>query len=582
MINEAYLKIRIITLSALLLNSQALSASFATSPSIPGAVMPEQVDRALSMPLKTKFRAHPFSHAFIPAEKTTFPTSEQAKKLTFKLNAIQLEGNHVFSTEQLAPLYQDKLGKVISVSDLFTIVQTITNFYRNNGYIISRAIVPPQAIKGGVVKVQVIEGKIATVNIVGHPHKAKFILQIYGDQIKKSQPLKINNLEKYLFLANELPSTQVRAILGPSQTTVGASDLTLVTTNTPISGYFSYDNYGNRYIGPQQFTTNIGLNSFARSGDLAQFTYVKTAKGGELTFFDANYATPIGTHGLRGSLGGTLTHTHPLFALTPVQMTGETESYYTTLQYPLIRTHSQSLTIQGGANYLDSAVNTFSFPFYTDHIRSVNITGIYNFLDRWEGTNLVSLDFNKGLPLAGYTSNSDPNTALTSRPGATGNYLKFNLQAVRMQRFNFNSRLSIYGLLKGQWTPNSLLSFEQFSVGGSQLGRGYDVAEIIGDKGAAGTLEIRYDIGYGRFYLQSLQLYGFYDAGVVWDFKHLGTTPTRQTATSAGIGSRIFFTKNLSGNLMFAQPLSKQVAAEELIGRGKCPRIFFSIAASSS
>jgi len=33
----------------------------------------------------------------------------------------------------------------------------------------------------------------------------------------------------------------------------------------------------------------------------------------------------------------------------------------------------------------------------------------------------------------------------------------------------------LYGLFKGQWAFNPLLASEQFTFGGSQLGRGYDV-----------------------------------------------------------------------------------------------------------
>ncbi len=73
--------------------------------------------------------------------------SPEAQKIKFKLGDIELVGNHVISTQVLSLLYKDKIGKEITVADLFAIVQNITNFYRNNGYIISRAILPPQHVK---------------------------------------------------------------------------------------------------------------------------------------------------------------------------------------------------------------------------------------------------------------------------------------------------------------------------------------------------------------------------------------------------------------------------------------------------
>ena len=112
---------------------------------IPGAAQPEQVGRALmqQQPVST------------PKQKTPSPLGPEAEKIKFLLNDIILAGNHVYTKEQLRPLYASKLHTQVSVAELFEIVQGITNYYRNNGYIISRAILPPQHVKNGVVHVQI-------------------------------------------------------------------------------------------------------------------------------------------------------------------------------------------------------------------------------------------------------------------------------------------------------------------------------------------------------------------------------------------------------------------------------------------
>ena len=134
--------------------------------------------------------------------------------------------------------------------------------------------------------------------------------------------------------------------------------------------------------------------------------------------------------------------------------------------------------------------------------------------------------------------------------------------------------------IPGQWAFMSLLAEEQFTFGGSILGRGYDVAEIIGDRGAAGSLELRYDYSLPKIKLQTIQFYAFYDAGEMWNYELVGGTPLKQSGTSTGFGARFAFNKYISGNVMWTQVLTKQIAAEELIGRGKRPRVFFSILAS--
>jgi hemolysin activation/secretion protein len=134
-------------------------------------------------------------------------------------------------------------------------------------------------------------------------------------------------------------------------------------------------------------------------------------------------------------------------------------------------------------------------------------------------------------------------------------------------------------LLRGQWAFTTLLSSEQFTFGGSSLGRGYDPAELIGDKGIAGTIEARYDLPVGKI-VQALQLYTFYDFGEIWNIKTGPGSPGKLSGTSAGFGTRFYFTKYVSGNLMWTQTLTKQVAAEELIGEGRRPRTWFSIIAA--
>jgi hemolysin activation/secretion protein len=544
---------------------------------LPGSVLPEQVSKSLSKrPQTTSGEVLPPVVSPAPADNSVL--GEQAKKIKFKLNGVVLSGNHVYTSKDLAPLYKDKIGKTISVADLFSVVQALTNYYRNNGYIISRAVLPPQHVKDGVVNIQIVEGYIDKVEISGHPKGAKCIVKAYGDEIRRCPPLDIKRMERYLLIANELPSTQVKAVLSPSKSQTGAADLILMTENTPVTGYVSYDNYGTRYIGPQQMTANVGFNSFLSSGDSTQFTMTKTPKGGELTYNDINYSMPIDPYGTKWSVGSTRAHTHPLFVLQPTQTDGLNNNYYTSFSFPVIRSRTQSLTVTTGFNFLDSEVTQLDQELYTDHVRSFDIGTSYNFADRWYGANLLGANFRQGLPILGYSSNYNPQTALTSRPGGRGDYTKFSIGATRLQAIT--GPFSAYLVFRGQWAFNPLLASEQFSFGGSQLGRGYDVAELIGDRGIASSIELRYDRNIQKFWIQTLEPYVFYDGGAIWNYKQIGGTPTKQTGLSTGIGLRFYATKYISGNMMWTQPITKQVAAEQIIGQGKRPRLFFSLVAN--
>ena len=560
-----------LTVALMLINMSADAAI------LPGAAMPDTVSRSLKSQEPQPKRATPQN---IQEHQTQQSKAQQeaAMKIKFTLNGVILEGNHIYSTSQLSPLYKKQMHKTITVADLFVIVQGITNYYRNNGYIISRAVLPPQHVQDGVVKIQVVEGYLDKAKVIGDAKGAKCIVRAFGKEITKCRPLKLARMEEYLTLANEVPSTEVKAILAPSKTETGAADLVLNTTNHPITGYVSYDNYGTRYIGPQQMTANLALNSFILSGDSLQGTVTKTPKGNELSFSDVNYNTAIINEYTRLLVGSTRAHTFPLFVLESSQIDGLNNNYYSTLTYPLIRDRIQTWNISAGFNVLDSYVTSLGVKLYTDHIRSLDLGTAYSFADRWYGSNSLAADFRQGLPIWGYTTDTNQATAQTSRPGGVAQYTKLTFQASRLQAVH--GPISLYGLVKGQYAFDPLLSSEQFTFGGNPIGRGYDVAELIGDKGLAGSLELRYDVGVGHLYLQSLQPYVFYDAGMIWNRLIAPGSPGKLSGTSAGVGLRFFMNKYVSGNFMWTQTLTKQVAAEEYIHQGRRPRLWFSLIAS--
>ncbi len=564
-----------------------LWADLAPSP-LPATVMPEQVSRSFSQPsMQPKLPGAPIQR---PEAQPIVNNAlaEKAKNLHFRLNKIILEGNHVYTDAVLRPLYQDKLNKVITVLDLFQIAQNITAFYRDNGYILSRAIIPPQHVANGVVKIQIIEGYISSVTVFGSPRGAAKLVKSMGDRIAAAHPLQVQVMERYLTLANEIPATHVKAVLAASKTVPAGADLGLETTNQPITGSLSYNNYGTRYIGPQQMTANVSGNSLIRSGDAINMTASKTPRGIEMTYADLNYNSPLGSGGSRLILGGNYTHTHPLFVLQSQKVDGATNNYYGNFQFPLIRERARLLTLATNFNYMDSAVNEYgNVQLYTDHLRPLSINGTYNFSDQWLGANLIYGEFKQGLPIFGYSSNTNEYTATTSRPGGRGAFTKIDGLMSRIQ--SIKGPVSLYGVVKGQWAFNPLLSSEQFVYGGSELGRGYDPAELIGDKGAAASLEARYDWNPSWTALQHMQFYIFYDFGAVWNMILNEGLLAKATALSTGVGTRFYINRYINGNLMWAQPITAPVTtltetSQVVIngqtinqGNGFAPRVFFNI-----
>lgn len=586
-----------ITQTALILFTiTSLSFTNATkaAPSIPSGFAPASLLPSSTLPERagSNFSTQPQGLTNAPRLQTPqAPKTEsnalgaEAEKIQFKLVRIILKGNHVYSEAQLSTLYKDKVGKLITVAELQDFVQSITNYYRNNGYILSRAVLPPQHVNNGIVTIQIIEGYIDRVNVVGLPKGAKPLLQAYGQKITQARPLHIKIMEHYLLLANEIPGVQVKAVLEPSKTKTGASDLNLVAATKIFSGYISHDNYGTLYIGPNQVSVGGEADSIFRPGDSTQFSWVTATRPQELKFFQVTHSTPLGDDGARAIFSANQSLTRPGLILQHIlKIDGISNTFNGTLQYPLIRSRIQNLTVDAAFNYIDSRVTTLqaSFPLYNDHLRTVRMGGNYDRTDSWQGSTSIAMHVEKGMDWLGATPVSQSTSGQTSRYGASGHFAKIDMQLSRLQQFG-TSRYSAFLVMNGQYALEPLLASEQFAFGGAAqaLGRGYDPAEIIGDRGLAGSVELRMLTTPGKQFLQTAQLYAFYDAGVIWNAKQVVAQNKKDSATSAGFGSRFSFTRNLIGNLMVAQPLTRQVQALSVFGNGRKPRVFFSFTASA-
>ncbi|MEO0348280.1 MAG: POTRA domain-containing protein, partial [Pseudomonadota bacterium] len=89
---------------------------------------------------------------------TVDTTPNDLNKIKFTLNTVKIEGNTVISDEILQQHYQPYLGQKVAATILWQIADNITKHYREQGFFLSKAIVPAQKIERGDIKLEVIEG----------------------------------------------------------------------------------------------------------------------------------------------------------------------------------------------------------------------------------------------------------------------------------------------------------------------------------------------------------------------------------------------------------------------------------------
>ncbi|MBI4641722.1 MAG: ShlB/FhaC/HecB family hemolysin secretion/activation protein [Candidatus Tectomicrobia bacterium] len=541
---------------------------------VPGQVeTPGQIEKRFEPPVLPKSTTvQPPLEVDIPER---LPPAD-AEKIKFVLEKIVVEGSTVYRENDLLPLYRQFLKKEISLADVYKIADAITIKYRNEGYILSRAFVPPQRISEGVVQLQVLEGYINEVIIDGPVRGRQKLLEAYGDKITRSRPLQAKVLERYLLLADDLPGVTAKSVLNPSGQP-GASDLILIIVDhKTLDGNVNVDNRGTSFLGPFEASAGININSifglYEQTGMRVILASPTPNDIEELIYLQVTHEEQLGTEGTKFSLFGNVSRSKPgnapTFRLQELEVVGNNITLSASLSHPFIRSRGQNSSATLRFIYRNSRTDLLGSTQSEDRLRVVNLGLSYDFADRLRGVNLVNMEVSRGLDVLDATPPGPERTRAEGR----NDFAKVAGQIFRLQQLA--PSWSLLGTVTGQYAFDKVLASEEFSLGGSQFGRAYDPAELTGDHGAALEVELQYGRTVGKRYFKDFQAYIFYDVGTVWRRKTLSETrPPMESLASAGAGARYNLTDTISGYLEVDKPLTREVTA-----RGNSNvRFFFSI-----
>jgi hemolysin activation/secretion protein len=80
---------------------------------------------------------------------------------------IVIDGNTVFPEQDLRALTQPYEGRDVSVAELEELRQKLTRHYIDHGYVNSGAVIPADALKDGVLRFQIVEGRLDEIRVKG-------------------------------------------------------------------------------------------------------------------------------------------------------------------------------------------------------------------------------------------------------------------------------------------------------------------------------------------------------------------------------------------------------------------------------
>jgi hemolysin activation/secretion protein len=485
----------------------------------------------------------------------------------FVLRHVAIVGATAMSSGQLAIAYQSYLGKKVSQADLVAIAAAISDIYRNAGFHLSRAIVPPQDVDNGTIHVQVIEGSITAVDLKGEGAE-EFGLRQMLSALLTEQPSRLATLERRLLLINARPGVRIAdTTLEEIGDASGHFRLTVLVKTWHIYTSFGIDNLGSSSVGPWQSYATAAFNSYVTQGDTLAVNLSTTPNDPrELAFVRLSYDTPIGNDGVRVGASTVYSSVWPgdyrhAFADNTI-----TEALQLRASIAPLQSQRASVTVTTALDVSNVSESDMFGPIYNDRIRTFSLTSDARLQDNFGGNNYLTLAWRQGLNILGASPDGDD---FVSHFGASPSFSVINAWFTRYQTLTDAWSLKIAGA--GQWASGPLYLSQQFYLGGASFGRGYGAAETSGDNGMAGTLELRFDQKLNSSYLNGYQLYGFVDSGVAWNAGFNYTDGI--SLVSVGGGVRFFLSNATQADISVAVPLSYRAPDNP----GRDVRVLFSL-----
>jgi hemolysin activation/secretion protein len=172
-----------ITLSSVICATLAMADAWAAQAPLPGTVLPGQIERQFEK--LPEPRAKP---AEIRVPDTRQKPPPNADAVRFVLNRLTIDGVTVYPADTVRAAYERFLGKEVTLAEIYRIADTLTTRYRNDGYILSQVIVPAQAVEGGAMRLQAIEGYVADVRVEAGSAELRERVSRYAEKIKATRP----------------------------------------------------------------------------------------------------------------------------------------------------------------------------------------------------------------------------------------------------------------------------------------------------------------------------------------------------------------------------------------------------------
>jgi hemolysin activation/secretion protein len=451
------------------------------------------------------------------------------------LKTVTFEPPSAFlSQAELDAITAQYVGKKLDFSGISNLVRDVNDLYAKKGIVTASAILPPQKLAGGNLKVQLVEGKLGAVKVVGPHHTSdKYIFDRV--HLDTNGVVDVPKAGRDITFFNKTNQAQLRLLLQPGAA-FGLTDLSLgITEPKQNSLQFFVDNEGVPSTGTLEY------GAFFRGYDLMgvddNFTLYATDSAGSLAG-TVSYDVPVTTAGTR--ISGSYTRSGITVIDGPTKaldITGTSQAASLTASQPLIATTDWTVLASLSAVYGNSTSDSGTTPLVNSETvkAAAGVTVSYTGDGRTFSFS-PQLIYASAHDLLGGTS-----ADILLAAGSANAAIKLS------KEFSF-AATGAFQASNTQLLPGDLL----FQIGGPSTVRGYQADAVAGDSGYFAELELHRELSE---LVDGLDGFVFTDVGSVYS-----TFPAVTTLASVGAGLSWNINNQATAELSVGFPILNAIA----------------------
>lgn len=493
-----------------------------------------------------------------PVESTPEELKEKGPVLRVFVTKIQVVGSTVLSQEELRQITAAYEHRDVTTDDLEDVRKMVTMAYVTKGYPNSGAILPDQDLIGGLVTLQVIEGRLSEIRIQGTRWFRPSYLR-NRIELGTGPPLNTNMLRQRLqLILQDERLQQLRTELKPG-TVLGEAilDVKVVEAN-PIKAFMEYNNYVSPGVGENQLRGTMVHRNLTDNGDVLSLGFGSSAQAspfavGVFPSIDAMYLIPLNKYDT--TFSASYRYVNYKVVQDPfksLDIKSETKIWSISLRQPVYRTLHDDIALTIVGEYEQNANTLSGLPF--DSVAGMkngfgNVAAL-RLIQEWTHRTTASVfavrsRFSAGISVLGATVNSTPDTP-------DGQFFSWLGQFQWLKQFE-STRIELLNLLNVQIANDRLFPLEQMSVGGRYSVRGYRENSLLRDNGIVYQVETRFPLWSASTGFPSVQFCPFADVGHSWSAK--GSIGDVHTLASFGVGLRFNLSPLTNLNLYWGRRL---------------------------